>query len=309
LRFEKQIWDVVLAEPGSEVGVDLFKHYTRDIDWRNGEEPRAELKLSLLAGKGGLWANYYTGFPSLEMPGKSIFAWDNIGRGLLGPEYQEKPAPIWSRDVPANKTTNDLREALDAISKRLSKDKALSVMFKEVMADDNSPQPQRYVSICGMCAIDAISDVYDVLDSKDPARGADRNAAILLLRHWISRGDEYGKQLYDKDKKTGLLFDKTAKTNDAEIILDLLHDFDDARRQLPATFETLADYLTYNRMSIRELAYWHLIRLSVGAKTIPPFNAAWSPEQREQSSNQWKAMVKKGELPPQLPPPVPLPPK
>ena len=175
LRFEKEIWDVTLAEPGSEIGVDLFRNYTRDIDWQNGEAPRAEAKFCLLAGTGGLQVDYRD-YPNLAMPGPAIFFWDNKGEGLKGPIALEKPLIIWSREPPPPLNASDkvvvdeVREAFGAVSQRLNKDKPVKVMFSEVLSDDNSPARQRYVSICGLCAIDDIPTVLDVLENGNEAR-------------------------------------------------------------------------------------------------------------------------------------------
>src|SRR5262249_16958050 len=44
VRFNDEVWDLTL-EPNTEVGIDLLKQYSRDSNWKDGEEPRAEVYL------------------------------------------------------------------------------------------------------------------------------------------------------------------------------------------------------------------------------------------------------------------------
>jgi len=291
LRFESEIWDITLSEPDSEIGVDLFKMLPTNVDWRS-QQPRADVVLTLLKGKAELHLQYNK-FENLQMPGPGFFRWDSYGPGITGPLPQQVPSPAFGKDIPAGKDIAKLRESLEAISRRMGEKKAVNVVLKEIVSADDSAELQRLLSIQFLAALDAIPTVLDILDGKDDARARDRYVAIIVLARWVSRSLENSMQLFDiKDRKSGILLDKKYTPNESAIVVSLLHDFDEVRLQQPETYVTLADYLMSNKMAIRELAYFHLVHLSTGLKTIPPYNAAWDPEKRGRAAEQWKELAK-----------------
>ena len=84
LRFANQIWDMTLLEPGTEIGFDLTKVYTRNIDYRNGETPVQEVIWYLISGTAGVKTdNREYG----NLPAPAFIRWDNKGpgRAILGP--------------------------------------------------------------------------------------------------------------------------------------------------------------------------------------------------------------------------------
>ena len=119
-----------------------------------------------------------------------------------------------------------------------------------------------------------------------------------------SRNPDNGKLLYDAKKEEAgpLLGSKYHyQPNDAEIILDELHDLPPQEARNPRTFEALTNLLHSKLLAIRELAYWQLQRLSVGARVqLPPYNAADDADKRNAAADAWKALIGK-ELPPPLP--------
>ena len=54
LRFADEIWDLTLLEADTEIGVDLIKAYTPNIDYRDGEKPLEAVYLAVLTGKAGV---------------------------------------------------------------------------------------------------------------------------------------------------------------------------------------------------------------------------------------------------------------
>jgi hypothetical protein len=306
LRFQKEIWDITLTDPDSEVAVDYYTHYPLNIDWKR-DEPRAVAALCVIKGHAGLRVEYEE-FPSMEIPGPAFVFWDSYGKGLKPPQHLDRPYADFTKDIPASKDSNDLREALDAISKRMGEKKAVGIALKEIVED--GPVLQRLHCIECLGAIDAVPTLLDILDGKDDARARDRREVLFALHRWACRGLDFSKQLFDlSDRKSGILLDKKYSPSEAEIVLTLLHDFDDVKKREPETFDTLADYLTNSRMAIRELGNWHLLLLSQGAKSIPEFNAAWDQDKRSRVADDWKAMIKAGQLPPPPMGPPGVPPK
>jgi hypothetical protein len=296
LRFHREIWDLTLDEAGTEVAIDFFKAYTRDIDYQGGEEPRAELYLCVTQGKAGLSVDPYHEYPNLsEPPGPALFAWDNKGAGTRGPIRLDKRPPAFTKDVAVTEQAKAMRVALAELSMQLTPKKPLDVAMLE--GREKGPAA-RTLSIYSLSAIDAVPQLLDILGDEDPARGPDRLTAIFTLRRWISRSPEQGKLLFDPAAKKGILLDKGYQASEAQIIYDLLHDFTDLQRRQPETFQLLVRYLQEKRITIRELAYWHLVRLAAGLKDVPAYNPAWGPAEREASCNDWKKLIAEGKLPP-----------
>jgi hypothetical protein len=305
LRFLREVWDLTLDEPDSEVAIDLIKRYTPDTDYQGGEEPRADLYLTVVQGKAGLRMDGYHEYPNLsEPPGPAFFSWDNKGAGARGPLRFDKRPPSLSKEIPTTAQAKPMRVALDELSVLLTPKKALDVALLEGRQKDAAA---RTLSIYSLGAIDAIPQLLDILSDEDPEHGPDRLTAIFTLRRWIGRGTEQGKLLYDPATRKGILIDRKYRASEAAILFDLLHDFTYAQRRQPETFQLLVRYMREEKIALRELAYWHLVRLSLGVKDLPPYNPAWGPSEREASCDGWKKLIASGALPPPERPPAPPP--
>jgi hypothetical protein len=312
LRFGKdgaEVWDLTLAEPGTEVGIDLLKHYTRDINYLDGEEPRAELYLVVLRGKASLKIDSYHYSNLQGPPGPALFAWDNKGAGARGPAPLEKVPGFWSKVPPDNKLARDMGVALKEMSNLMVGKKTPGETLEE-MRQAEKPLFQRLLALYCCVGLDQVRRLIDALGEEGVAALPDRETAIFALRRWISRDAAQSNLLYDPKRKTGYL-KATQKYRDkeAEIISQLLHDFDDEARKSPDTYELLANYLANRdyKEAIGELAYWHLRHLSGGAR-LPAFNAGAPAEERQKAADEIRKMIKDGKLPPAEGPP-PMPPK
>jgi serine/threonine protein kinase len=295
LRFEKEAWDLTLNEPGTEVGVDLLKQYTRDINYKEGEGPRAELYLCVLRGKAGVKMGEFHYSNLTGPPGPAVFLWDNIGPGAQGPKTLKTVPPIWSKDPPRTDLAKDMTLALEELSGRMAERKPLDMVLMEGLHQER--QASRLLSVYCLGAIDEARKLVEILGDEDPAHYLDRNTAIFALRRWLSRGPEQGQRLYDEKTRSGLLRDMGYTDNDAVIVFDLLHDFNDKERHSPETFSLLAKYLRKDRVAIAELAWWQLRHLSRGVQ-LPQFNAALPAELRDKATAEVKKLVSEGKLPP-----------
>ena len=89
---------------------------------------------------------------------------------------------------------------------------------------------------------------------------------------------------------------------DARTVFVLLHDFPTKDLRQAATFEKLTSLMSDPHLPIRELAYWHLLKLSAGAgRPLPDYNAAWGQDQRDKSVDDWKKLIADSKLPPPQP--------
>jgi hypothetical protein len=310
VRFEKEVWDLVLQERDTEVVLELLKRYTNDINYQDGEDPRADLSLYVLKGKAGLRFGYHE-FPNMEGPtGPALFVWDNKGKPPQEPLFLKEPIPLLKKDLPATTdAAKEIRPALGELADYMTRKKPVAVLLVE-NADNRALRPsQRAHCIYCLGAIDDVSNLLDILGREDAQDGPQREAVILALRRWIGRGPEMSKVLYVPKKgdqsAAGLLIDKGYLSTGADIVVTLLHDFSDVDRKRRETFDVLVNYLTHSKMAIRELAYFHLKRLAYGAKSMPPpYDPTWDDTRRKKAADEWRAMIGRGELPP--PPPMPM---
>jgi hypothetical protein len=299
LRFEKEAWDLTLREAGTEVAVDLLKHYTRDVNYREGEGPRAELYLCVLKGKAGLKMDTFHYSNLQGPPGAAMFLWDNIGPGAQGPLHLEAVAPIWSKDPPKTDLARDMVIALREQAERMVGTKPLDVALIEGLQTERPAS--RLLAVYSLGAINEPRKLVEILGEADQTHYLDRDTAIFTLRRWLSRGPQQGRQLYDEKTRGGLLKDMNYRSNEATILFDLLHDFNDVERRSPETFGLLANYMrSKDRVAIAELAWWQLRHLSGGVK-LPGFNAAAPLEVRDKAAADVEKLVAAGKLPPPAP--------
>src|SRR5207248_5387736 len=100
LRFHKEVWDVTLQEPGCELSVDLFTHYTSDINYRAGEDPHAELYLWLIKGEAEVKVESYLESRGLEAPpGSAMLMWNN-SQGTPQVLHMREAPKAWDKEPP-----------------------------------------------------------------------------------------------------------------------------------------------------------------------------------------------------------------
>ena len=144
------------------------------------------------------------------------------------------------------------------------------------------PLPGGFLGVLCLGAVDAVSALFDCLASENETSAADvRQAAIFTLRRWIGRGADQDRKLYDREKRTGMLVnEKKYRQIEAETLLDLLHDFSEEATKKPenvCVFDRFAGGT--QKLAIRELAAWHLVRLVPWVKVN--YNSASDASQRQ----------------------------
>jgi hypothetical protein len=291
-----EVWDLTLSEPGSEVGIDLTKRCSQEINYLEGEEPRMILVLQVLKGKAGLKvdANHY---PALTAPpGPSLFAWDNKSGKVEGPLNVEKRMPIWLEEPPTDPPANEMQLAVKELSGRMDVMKPPVLVVEEALGSERPAA--RSLAIYSLGAMDQVTRLVNVLGEEDPNKAPDREKIIFTLRCWLGHNGEQSRKLYDPKKKTGILMAmQKYRPKEAETLSTLLHDFSDDDQRKPETFELLAQYLLSDKVAIAELAFYHLRRMTRGVE-LPPFNAALPRDLRQQVADKVETLVKAGKLPP-----------
>jgi hypothetical protein len=307
LRFdEREVWDVTLNEPDTQIGVDFFKFYTPTSNHLAGEEPQAFLFLVLIRGK--VTVNVDDVEPSQTRRAKGgrayLFGWNSLKRASEPVELERLP-PSWSKSPPtaAEVGAERVRElrgmnaALKDLEARLSARKP-NVAIKEGLTKEDPLA--RMLSVHCLGEVDDLGNLIDALGDKELTHVPDRQAAVYTLKRWLARGAAQWKLLYDDRTGKGALRDRKYKPGEASCIRDLLFDLPVEDWRKPETFEVLARCLRSPRVAIAELGYMHLLHLSHGVR-LPPFNAANSLEKRKAFAEKIADMVANKQLPPPLP--------
>jgi hypothetical protein len=283
LRILDQVWDLALTEPGTEVSVEVCGRYLNDTPFRKqggGDGPLTEVLLIVLKGEASLKVNYNV----FAMPNASAFYWNNLGAAPGGPRPLTQLPDWYTRDtIPEDMPgSRELVAAVQELALRFkAKDAPVAAVLNEFLKDAN--QGRRVLAIYCLGAIDDLPLLVDCLEDR---RIDVRQMTIQTLRHWIGVSGPRDLQLYN------LLHDRKGYSeHQAETIMQLLHTFSSEDVARPETYDTLINYLLHETVAIRELAYWHLIRLMPQGSKIPPFDATGNTEQRITAFKAWKALI------------------
>ena len=142
-------------------------------------------------------------------------------------------------------------------------------------------------------SLGALNDMPHLVEALAAGKQANvRETAISALRHWIGEAPGQDMRLY-----RFLVDQKMYSTNQAEIILQLLHSFEDAARDRPETYETLIEYLRHDNSAIRELSRWHLYRWVIAGRDVA-YDALGTQTDLEKAYKAWKVLIPDGKLPP-----------
>ncbi len=124
LRFGREIWDVTLKEPDTEIGVDLLKGYTGAENYRDGEAPLQNVYLFIFSGRASI---KFDSHAYGDLPARTSILWDNKGTGAAEPRPTDPKVwpsvlSVWSKTPPVGATEQErkdiqsMRAALDSLS-------------------------------------------------------------------------------------------------------------------------------------------------------------------------------------------------
>lgn len=295
VRLPGAVWDLKLAEPGTEVALEIYGRWPRGTSFQPESKEQPTLETVLLVLKGGVelkaGSQQFGGMSA--PPGPAYFHWDSVGgndetvRKLVDlPEWTSKKLP----ETPEAKAAGAV---LEAIATQMKSKGPEAVMAGLAAGADAEKDPVkagilRRATVFGSAALDNLGPVVDALGDKH----ADvRDAAVQALRAWIGRGPGQDRKVYDY-----LQAEKKFSKGQASIALELLHSFGDEDLGKPETYEALIAYLRHARPAIRELAAWQLYRLVPAGKDIA-YDPTGSDDERGQAYKAWKTLVPDGKLP------------
>jgi hypothetical protein len=222
-------------------------------------------------------------------PGPAQMMWDNVSGLDSTPERVDK-VPGWAgpnRDPAQQAKLEKIQEMVRKLSEEAAS-KPLDTVIDGFLQSDDPAYRRAAVIVLG--AMDDLQGLSRVLsETKHPDVW---DNAILVFRHWIGRGPGQDQVLYK-----ALVETRHYTPVQAETVLQFLHSFSDADKARPELYEMLIDYLDNEKLGIRGLAHWHLIRLVPAGKKIP-YDPLAPKEERQKAREQWKQLVPAGKLPP-----------
>jgi hypothetical protein len=289
LRVRDWAGEVVLTGPGASAALELYGRWPGGVPFRKeprpGEAPVLAWFVLALKGEVVLKGPQHE-FRLKAPPGPALLEGDTLDDAEPTPQFLDK-LPAWA----AGPGDGEKAKKLSAIAARWRKRAAatsVSEATDELLKSDD--EAARRSAVLLLAALDDVDRLGEALVG---AKHQDVwDAGIVALRAWIGRGPGQDQRLYKL-----LTEKKTIPPREAESILQLLHSFGDDDLKRPETYDALIAYLGSERLSLRELAYWHLRRLVPAGRKID-YDPLAPKEKREAGLKAWRQLVPAGELPP-----------
>lgn len=280
-------WTLTLDEPGAQLGLELFGRWPAGVRFtpepKPSEVPVADLIFLALKGE-ALVNDGRHAFRLHAPPGPALIEWDSV-TGMDPAAQRLDQLPAWADAAPHTARGRDRRESLDQLHELLAA-KGLDGAITELLNSDDRRLHRLAVST--LAATDQLERLALILTQGKHADAWD--AAVPALRHWLGRAPGQDQKLYRA------LLARGFPAGQAATVLQGLHSFGDADLARPELYELLIDYLTHDRLAIRGLAYWHLVRLVPEGKSIG-YDPFAPKEAREQAARRWRELIPTGTVP------------
>jgi hypothetical protein len=297
IRFMEGIRDLTLGEPGDQVVLERHGRWSPGVpfskDEKTTEKPATASVILVLKGNAVLRVGLEE-YAMSAPPGSALYHWESDSPAPDAPRKLDK-LPDWIQPGAAKPADLErVRKIVDGLADPI-KSKGVENALSDLLAsaakekDKDLAVDKRQVAVYSMGAVD---DVGRLTDALGDASGEVREFAVTALRHWIGSGPKQDLGLYQF-----LVRQKKFNAAQAEIVLTLLHSFDDAALGQKETYETLIAYLKHDKLAIRELAWWHLVRIVPDGKKIA-FDPGAAPADRDKGYQEWKKLLDDGKLPP-----------
>jgi hypothetical protein len=283
VRFGKQIWDLTLYEPGSEVGLELVAATTSYTGVADKDAPEVDVALLVLKGEVSLKTRLEE---YLVQPG-FIVTWDN-STGAAGPPAPMPHLPDWytGKDAITTPAARDATAALGNLA-LLSTTKSLEVALGECL--NSSDAATRLLAVRCQAALGQMGALFGAVgDEKHPEV---RRAGVEGLRHALAVDPAAVAELQRIAREHNLT-DKQLDT-----MRHLLQGFDAQQWADPAVRASVVDYLLHDKLVVRQLAYSLLLRTYPEGQKIG-YDAAADPRQRDHAYEEWKVLVQQNKMRP-----------
>jgi hypothetical protein len=288
LRVQKAVWDLTLAEPGTKIALELYGRWPAGVSFTKKPGPKDVPTASLifLVLKGDVTLKHGAIEHTLSAPpGAAMIEWDNFHGQDETPNYL-KELPGWA--VPDKSARAKLVQAVLEKFRRAIQTKSLAKALDQFVASEDMNERRLALFVMG-----ATDDLLHLADTLRNAKHPDVwDNGVQALRHWIGRAPGQDQILYKAFIEVGKY-----EPVHAETAVQLLHSFGEDDLAQPETYQTLIDYLEHDKLAIRGLAYWHLIRLVPAGKKLG-YNPVDPNEKRDPAVEKWRKLVPKGKVPP-----------
>jgi hypothetical protein len=299
LRARDEIWELALKEPGATVSVELNGRWAPGMPYRSqykeGEEPKAQLDLLVLKGTVELKVDDVQRVLRAPPAGPALFFWDSL-IGVVPNPLSPNELPPWAKpDADKEAPAAAVRDALKPLIESLANKPVAGALVDFLASADKATSKEkaeliRELAVTGFGAVDDLPGLLQSLGSEMHAE--QRLIAVETLRHWIGR-----KPGQDATLGRFLVREEKYSPEHAATALQLLHSYGQKSIEDPVTYEVLIAYLQHDKLPIRELAAFQLYRLAAVGREIQ-YDAAAPAEKREQAVKAWKKLIPTGELPP-----------
>jgi len=284
LRVRDHEGEVTLTEPGATLSVEIYGRWPRGVPYRKdpkaGEEPA--MSFTLLAVKGDIELKGPRRQITLKAPpGLAVLEGDTLSDPEPTAAYL-KELPAWAPERLSDMASTEVgkrKEASILRWRKLAAEKGPGPATEALLASDD-PLDRRFAVLL-MGATDDLQHLGDALQQTKHQDVWD--AAIIAVRHWIGRGPGQDQKLYKA------LLARMYSPREAEGMLELLHSFGEDDLARPETYQVLISYLGSERMSLRQLAYWHLSRLAPAGKKFG-YDPMAPKEQRDAAIKEWRKL-------------------
>lgn len=280
VRIRGKTLNISLLEPETKLGIDLYARHAPGINSLKDDDPTTFVFMLNAVGS----VEIHSGEKQVSMkapPGPAMLRWDSALRQVDVQHIDRLPE--WVIPTAEEKKTY---ERINQAAAPLAGPDAAATFLKLLFSDD--PLERKV----GMTAVGALGSPAPLFVALQQSKNADtRQFAILVLRNWLGQGTGQIKKL-----ESGLQGIGVSKSN-AESLVHLLIGFDEEERQEPGTYQMLIEGLNHKKLLVRELAYWHLLRLAPAGRTIA-YDPAGSDEQLAEGVRRWRELIPSGKLPP-----------
>lgn len=293
LRFRDQDWRATLLEPGASFLVELYGRWARGTRFTPNPGPKdvPEADLIVLVRKGNIELRHARHEHALSAPpGPALLHWESDDPRPEAPQKLDK-LPAWAAEKYGTERGKQIEAALEAFRRQAVQSSPKEALRAFVQSDDPIKRSVAVVVMGGMDDIEGLANVITSTRHRDTW-----DLAVVVVRHWLGRRAGQDQLLYRY-----LIEKRDAKPAQAATILQLFHSFSEEDLAHPEVYRMLVRYLDNDRLGIRGLAYWHLIR-HIPQGRVFGYDPLAPKEEREKARAQWKKLVddkiEKGELPP-----------
>ncbi len=286
-------WEATLHGNGARLAMELLGRWPAGSRFHHASgspsEPVARLIFLVVHGDVDLKHDGITQALSAP-PGPALLGWNSITGADATPMRLDK-LPAWAQPAEDPASQEELQKRI-ALRDRLATALAEHPLGEVIdhLAASEDPQ-QRRIGVILAAAVDDLPHLGHILTHGKHADTWD--FAVVALRHWLGRGPGQDRKLYE-----GLTSTRGFTPVQAEALIDMLHGFSPEDRSRPELYQLLINYLASDKLGLRGLAHWHLVRLvPVPEGESIPFNPQATPQERKEEQAKWRKLVPPGELP------------